>query len=237
MTTKICSGPCGQEKDISEFGTRRRKLKNGIKIYVSIYCKPCATELMRAWRRENPEKVVAQNAKLETKARKKKWAQEHAPDINDYSAAYYAANRDEIRRKEVLKSQTPEFKEKRRERRRKRRQNDPIFRLRMNVSNAINKAIQKGKSSKAGQSILGHLGYAIDDLERHLESQFDENMTWDNYGSYWHIDHIIPQSDLPFASMEEENFKKCWALSNLRPLEASQNIVEGARRIRHKKVF
>ena len=51
----------------------------------------------------------------------------------------------------------------------------------------------------------------------------------------WHIDHIIPQSLLPYSSMEDDNFKKCWALSNLRPLSAKQNLLDGANRIRHKK--
>ena len=29
--------------------------------------------------------------------------------------------------------------------------------------------------------------------------------------------------------MEDDNFKKCWALENLRPLSAKQNIVDGVR--------
>jgi hypothetical protein len=48
----------------------------------------------------------------------------------------------------------------------------------------------------------------------------------------WNLDHIIPQSDLPFVSMEEENFKKCWALINLRPYSAKQNLIDGNRRNR-----
>ena len=74
-------------------------------------------------------------------------------------------------------------------------------------------------------------------------------MTWDNWKIYnkhtwidndpstwvWNLDHIIPQSDLPYTIMENENFKKCWDLSNLRPLSAKQNIKDGAQRIRHKK--
>jgi hypothetical protein len=57
-----------------------------------------------------------------------------------------------------------------------------------------------------------------------LEKQFEPWMNWQNHGVYknwddndqstwtWQIDHIIPQSDLPYTSMEDENFKKCWAL-------------------------
>lgn len=69
-------------------------------------------------------------------------------------------------------------------------------------------------------------------------------MNWKNHGSYnyqswddnnpltwtWNIDHIIPQSLLPFSSMNDENFKKCWSLNNLRPLSSKKNILDGNRR-------
>jgi hypothetical protein len=73
-------------------------------------------------------------------------------------------------------------------------------------------------------------------------------MNWNNQGMYnsdtwndndpatwtWQLDHIIPQSDLPYTSMEDENFKKCWTLENLRPLSAKQNLLDGVSRERHK---
>lgn len=43
------------------------------------------------------------------------------------------------------------------------------------------------------------------------------------HGIYWHIDHIIPQFNLLYTSMEDNNFKTCWALNNLRALETTQN--------------
>ena len=43
----------------------------------------------------------------------------------------------------------------------------------------------------------------------------------------WNIDHIIPQSDFVFDSISHSNFKKCWALKNLRPLSAKQNFIRG----------
>lgn len=78
----------------------------------------------------------------------------------------------------------------------------------------------------------------------HLEKQFELWMNWENYGIYrasvwndentdtwtWHIDHIIPQSLLPYTSMKDDNFKKCWALDNLRPLSAKRNILDGNKR-------
>ena len=91
-------------------------------------------------------------------------------------------------------------------------------------------------------------------LKNHLEILFSHPdnlapdgqiwMNWDNHGKYvaktwndddpstwtWNLDHIIPISHLPFHSMEDDNFKKAWALSNLRPLSAKQNVKDGNRR-------
>lgn len=107
-----------------------------------------------------------------------------------------------------------------------RRKRDPIFRLTNNCSRMINAALN-GK--KYNYSIWDFLPYTIDELKQHLEKQFSNEMTWDNYGSYWHIDHITPQSLLPYTSMEDDNFKKCWDLNNLQPLEAIKNIKKSNR--------
>ena len=72
-------------------------------------------------------------------------------------------------------------------------------------------------------------------------------MNLNNYGKYnsktwndndpstwtWQIDHIIPHSTFKYTSMKDNEFKKCWSLSNLRPLNSKQNFLEGVKRIRH----
>jgi hypothetical protein len=60
----------------------------------------------------------------------------------------------------------------------------------------------------------------------HLESLFQEGMTWENYGE-WHIDHRIPKSWFNFATINDPEFIKCWDLSNLKPMWASENIAKG----------
>lgn len=69
-------------------------------------------------------------------------------------------------------------------------------------------------------------------------------MNWANYGQYnastwddsdpstwtWQIDHIIPRSKFTYESMKDSEFEKCWALNNLRPYSAKQNIIDGNRR-------
>jgi len=100
---------------------------------------------------------------------------------------------------------------------------DPAYRMKEMVSRHVRLAFKKQNSAKDSVTFSA-LPYTPSDLVEHLERQFDENMNWDNYGDYWHVDHIYPQSLLPYASIEEENFQKCWALENLRPLEASENM-------------
>jgi hypothetical protein len=124
------------------------------------------------------------------------------------------------------------------------KKNDPALRLRTNLSTSICQALKKQNSSKNGGSIVNHLPFTILELKTHLESLFEPWMNWNNYGKYnakdwidndvsthkWQLEHLIPQSLLPFTSMSDDNFKICWYLGNLRPYSAKQNLIDGNRR-------
>lgn len=71
------------------------------------------------------------------------------------------------------------------------------------------------------------LGYTAKDLFQHLEKQFKKGMNWDNYGSFWHVDHIIPVSK--FIKDGENNPRIINTLSNLRPEYARDNMKKGAK--------
>lgn len=75
-------------------------------------------------------------------------------------------------------------------------------------------------------SSLSFLGYAMADLAVHLEKQFQPGMTWANYGK-WHVDHIKPCA--AFDLTVPEQFAACWALNNLQPMWARDNIKKGAK--------
>ena len=47
-------------------------------------------------------------------------------------------------------------------------------------------------------------------------------MTFDNHGSYWDIDHIIPCST--FDLTKKEDILKCFHWSNMAPLEHIKNL-------------
>jgi hypothetical protein len=58
----------------------------------------------------------------------------------------------------------------------------------------------------------------------HIESKFTHKMTWQNYGSYWHVDHIIPISSFDLTDPKQCKQANHW--TNLQPLEASKNIAK-----------
>jgi hypothetical protein len=85
------------------------------------------------------------------------------------------------------------------------------------------------KSGKGGRKTTDLLGYSTADLRAHLERQFVKGMSWDNYGE-WHVDHIVPVASFKFESADDPEFQACWALTNLRPMWAAENIRKSNKR-------
>lgn len=86
------------------------------------------------------------------------------------------------------------------------------------------------RTGKSGWSWEKLVGYTREDLIRHLERQFLPGMTWENYGE-WHVDHILPIASFNFESVEDSDFKACWAITNLRPFWGIANMSKGRRRL------
>ena len=88
------------------------------------------------------------------------------------------------------------------------------------MSASISRSLNGNKNNQHWEDLVG---YTITKLKKHLQKQFVEGMTWENYGR-WHIDHKIPLSVFNYTKPEHKDFKRCWALSNLRPLWAEDNL-------------
>lgn len=104
------------------------------------------------------------------------------------------------------------------------RKESPQYRLDCNMGVAIYQAL---RSKKAGRRWETLVDYTLEDLIKYLEGQFDDKMNWGNYGSYWHVDHIKPRSLFRHTSAEDPEFKECWSLKNLQPLEKIANFKKG----------
>jgi hypothetical protein len=175
--------------------------------------------------------------------------QNNKQDLLEYQVRYYSDNKEQItvRRARYRARNIQTIRASNKRRHQIRRFCDPIFRMRGNVSSLIRQTIKKNGGSKNYSSISQFLPYTIVQLKAHLESRFEPWMTWDNYGKYvfttwndhdpatwtWQLDHITPQAELPYTSLTDVNFQKCWSLNNLRPYSAKQNVLDGTSGIRH----
>lgn len=56
----------------------------------------------------------------------------------------------------------------------------------------------------------------------YLEYLFDYSMSWDNYGTYWHIDHINQICNFNLTIDEQRLLAFNW--KNTRPLKADENL-------------
>ena len=97
--------------------------------------------------------------------------------------------------------------------RREQRKNNPEFRMIENFRTRLS-FIMKGAMKDAPTKEL--IGCTPSELRQHIEAQFRPWMTWDNYGTRWHIDHILPVAS--FDHSDPKQIRVCWHFSNLRPL-------------------
>lgn len=166
----------------------------------------------RAYTTRNKEKIAAQRLlkRDERLAGQRSWRARNP----DYSQKWKKANPDKVR------ATTKKMYEA--------KKNDPKFKVEAAIRSGVNKGIRKG--SKSARRTFEVLGYSLDTLMRHLEKQFDPGMTWDNHGIHgWHIDHKIPLDVHNYETPDDVDFKKAWALKNLRPMWGVENISKHAK--------
>lgn len=155
---------------------------------------------------------------------------------NERARERYKLNEDIRERK---KARVRAYKEKNKEKiriknaeyRKKRKENDPLYRFTEGVRKRIlNSFKENGYTKKAKTHEI--LGCSFEVFKNHIESQFEDWMTWNNRGSStkyktkWEIDHIIPIA----TAYTEEDIIRLNHHTNLRPLcskEKSDKILRG----------
>lgn len=226
---------CKFEKDDSCFRSNGFNKKTNAS-YLRKQCKLCESIKQKKYRLENITYYSDYNKQYKIIKNKDlakyniQYNQDHTKEKSIYNCKYFQDNKIKI-----SQYQNKYKKNK--------RIISPQFKLRCNLSIMIAKSFKRNNLSKNNQTISQYLFYTIQDLKLYLESKFESWMTWENYGRYnsktwndqdastwtWNIDHIIPQSTFNYISIQDENFKKCWSLDNLRPYSAKQNILDGNR--------
>lgn len=101
----------------------------------------------------------------------------------------------------------------------KKRKNDPIFKLISYIRTRTSAALKGCNKSNNTLKLLGKTG---EDLMNWFIPRFYANMTKENYGKVWVVDHIIPCASFDLSNSEEQ--QKCFHYSNLQPLLTIDNL-------------
>ena len=106
-----------------------------------------------------------------------------------------------------------------------REQHDLHYKMTNRLRSLVLGAIRRRGGHKSHKSVQ-LLGCSIEHAVKHLEKQFSDGMSWDNYGD-WQIDHIKPCASFDMADPRQQ--KQCCHYTNLQPLWAYDNRKKGAR--------
>ena len=92
------------------------------------------------------------------------------------------------------------------------------------MRNSMTKRIIQAMQAKKCYKTVKYIGCDIAYLRKWIEYQFEENMTFDNYGE-WHIDHVTPCASYNLDN--NDDVFACFNWTNLRPCWAKDNIIKG----------
>lgn len=177
-------------------------------------------------RKYNAEKTARYRANLSTEKRKEIRLKENQKRREKYSKLTEIEKIEKaIIFKKWYEKNKHEYIKRVTKKRDERLKTDLNFKLRFRCNARLRTAI-RAQNGKKANSTIDLLGCSPIELRQHLEKQFDNKMNWDNYGTYWHIDHIRPCASFDLTKPEEQ--KKCFHYTNLQPLEATANIKKGA---------
>jgi hypothetical protein len=194
---------CSCRKPPAEFWKHKRS-KDGL----SEACIPCCQARNRAYYAANKDSVLAKNAQYRAanaaaiNSQRKEYRER--PDVHEHIRA---------KQKEYLGVRSAANKQ--------RRVTDPDWRLSQILRSKVHKML-KGLPT----SYRTLIGCSNDELRSWLEYNFTSGMTWENFGSFWVIDHCLPIAR--FALKEEVDQRVCFHWSNLQPLEKSANRSKSA---------
>lgn len=185
---------CQGEKSLSEFWNKKTA-SDGKRSK----CITCEKQENKKYQIKNKE-VLSRKAKIASIKNKKR--------KSEYFKNWWAKNK----HKKIKKS--TEYKKDR-------YHSDELFKLSELIRGSckrITKAIKKNKNMRS----LEYLGCTLEEFKKHIESQWQEGMAWDNHSlDGWHIDHIVPidwyikNSDDPWEANHYTNLQPLWAKENL----------------------
>jgi membrane-associated HD superfamily phosphohydrolase len=154
----------------------------------------------------------------------KKWRDNNKEYLSNKSKTWYEQNKEHRKKyiKEYRENNVDKIRQIKRDYERNRKARDPLYKLISNFRTAIYQVLKESNVEKNGH-YFDVLQYSPEELIVHLENQFKDDMTWENYG-VWHVDHKLPITSFDIQEIGDEEFMKCWCLDNLQPMWGDENI-------------
>ena len=175
-------------------------------------CTLCAREDNReripqigAWKAANRDRVRASDQRYRERNREvirkrsRDWSQKQRDEGTNYADRQNESNREYLKQRLAT---------------------DPVFKWTARQRSRLSKRLAEHGGTK-DQSSDELFGCTYQELRDHLEAQFTEGMTWENYGQ-WHLDHKRPCSSFDLSDPEQQ--KQCFHYTNLQPLWGEDNL-------------
>jgi hypothetical protein len=236
-THKKCNGPCGEEKELKDFYT------------IGAVCKVCKNEKEKQEypkikdkkqaksresyleKRKDRGWVEARNATEREGYKRRREDPEYIKSHNAKIRAHYTIPTNRERKNEnqnrtrAERVKIPGYSENRNKQirnryRRKMESDDHHWKITRNLRCRLWQVCQRQNAQK--QPTMELVNGSWEELKEYIELQFSEGMNWGNYGSGWHLDHIIPCNAFDFTIELDQRI--CFWYRNLQPMWGLENI-------------
>lgn len=212
---------CKQWKDESEFYKRSETvLRNN--------CKACHNKPLTDIQKQNKsiyDKNYYQQNKLKISLQNRLYRKEHKEEILAKERKYNTLNRERILiRKKNYNKRYYECNKQNILKQRKFNYTNTKYGIDRLILNAFQRFFSNpNKNIECDLNYYG-LDYSFTNVKSRFDILLKElNLDYKDYGLKWELDHIIPRNKFNYNSVQDEQFKTCWSLDNLRPLLCSEN--------------
>jgi len=190
-----------KNKEDEKEHSRQYYIKNKKRIY----------ENSKQYQLNHPEKTKEYRKRCHIKNKEKD---------NEQTREYYQKHREEM--VEAHAKWYQDHKKERNKYQRDKRKTDLKYNLNRRMSAMVRNSLRGNKNGQYWEDLIG---YTLIDLIKHLKKTIPDGYNWqDCLNGRLHIDHIIPISAFNFSTPKHVDFKRCWALENLRLLPAEENL-------------
>lgn len=172
------------------------------------------------------------------KQQQRRYREANRERLKEYQRQWYINNQEEekVKRKQYYQENKEQISQREKQYKQRNKQKVNQYRydryhsdLQYKLSSLLRCRLEKVINGKQKTGSAVHdLGCTLPELIQHIEQQFTEDMTWDNWSrTGWHLDHIKPLS--LFDLTDPEQYKQAAHYTNLQPLWAHDNLSKGNR--------